>query len=244
MFRIGIDVGSTYTKYCVTRDGEIISLQAEKTQLRQLDYFEVKLAEFCSLYQDAETVACGYGKNNVPGVKNVNELIALAKGGWHVTKESGAILDIGGQDTKVIIHEGGKLKDFFVNEKCAAGSGMFLSNVLAQISLPFGEIDLTGNTYPDVKLSSTCAVFAQSEIVEMIADNRTEKEIAVAVIRQILTNAKALLSKISADRILISGGMSRIRGIADFAAEIFQKDCFTTDFGQYLSAIGCAVLSV
>ena len=82
---------------------------------------------------------------------------------------------------------------------------MFLSNVLAQISLPFGEIDLTGNTYPDVKLSSTCAVFAQSEIVEMIADNRTEKEIAVAVIRQILTNAKALLSKISADRILISG---------------------------------------
>ena len=62
MFRIGIDVGSTYTKYCVTRDGEIISLQAEKTQLRQRDYFEVKLAEFCSLYQDAETVACGYGK--------------------------------------------------------------------------------------------------------------------------------------------------------------------------------------
>ena len=242
MYRIGIDVGSTYTKYCAAQDGQILSLQAEKTRLRQREYFPEKLEELLREYPGAEVVACGYGKNNVGGIRNVSELVALAKGSWFVTGRNDAVLDIGGQDTKIITQQEGRIREFFTNEKCAAGSGMFLSGVLDLIGFPFDRIDLTDEPVPPVKLSATCAVFAQSEIVGMIADNHSEKEIILAVLWQILTSAKPLLGKVCADRLLLSGGMTRIPGFSGFAEKVFRRECVSVDCGPYLSAIGCAVL--
>ena len=242
MYRIGIDVGSTYTKYCAVQDGQILSLQAEKTRLRQREYFPEKLEELLRQYPGAEVIACGYGKSNVGGIRNVSELVALAKGSWFVTGRDGAVLDIGGQDTKIILQQEGRIREFFTNEKCAAGSGMFLSGVLDLIGFPFEQIDLTDEPVASVKLSATCAVFAQSEIVGMIADNHSEKEIITAVLWQILTSAKPLLGKVCADRLLLSGGMTRIRGFTGFAEKVFQRECVTVDCGPYLSAVGCAVL--
>ncbi len=242
MYRIGIDVGSTFTKYCIAQDGQILSLQTEKTRLHQREYFPERLKELRGQYPDAEIVACGYGRNNVGGIRNISELAALAKGSWFVTGQDGAVLDIGGQDTKIIAQQKGRIREFFTNEKCAAGCGMFLSGVLDLISFPFDRIDLTEEPDPSVKLSAACAVFAQSEIVGLIADNRSEKDIIGAVLWQILTSAKPLVGKIGADRLLLSGGLSSIKGFSAFAEKIFQKECAAVPHGPYLSAIGCAVL--
>ena len=73
-------------------------------------------------YPDAKVTSCGYGKRNVSELKSINELTALAKGFFFVTGKDGIILDIGGQDTKIISQENGKLKKFFINDKCAAGA--------------------------------------------------------------------------------------------------------------------------
>ncbi len=239
---IGIDVGSTYTKYCVAEDGKILKLFSEKTPLRQREYFEKKLEDFEGEYPGAVIFSCGYGKSNVSGIKSVNELTALAAGFFKVMGESGTILDIGGQDTKIITQENGKLKDFFINDKCAAGSGMFLTNTLELTGAAFEDIDLTEVSDSAVRLSSTCAVFAQSEIVMMIADNRTEEEIINAVVRQILIKAKPLLDKTGEKRIHLSGGLSLIPGIAAFAEKILKIECRIPENGIYLSAIGCAFL--
>lgn len=242
MYRIGIDVGSTYTKYCIMKDGEISALFNEKTPIRQQAYFKEKIKELCGLYPGAEIISCGYGKANVDGIRNINELTALAKGAYYHTKEDGAILDIGGQDTKIIIQEQGRLKGFFVNDKCAAGSGMFLSSVLDMIGVNFEDVDIARIMDIPINLSSTCAVFAQSEIVELIANNRTEEEILAAVMSQILTKTKPLLGKIREDEITISGGLSIINGIDVFASKILGVNCRVVGNGKYFASIGSAII--
>ncbi len=241
MFRIGIDVGSTYTKYCVMDDFEIISLFSEKTPIRQKEYFDNKIRELRKRFPDASFYSCGYGRRNVELINSLNELTALARGSFFITRSNAQILDIGGQDTKLIQQSQGKLTSFFTNDKCAAGSGMFLSSVLDHMNSSFHKINLVGAREPSIHLSSVCAVFAQSEIVELIAENRTDEEIIRAVIWQILIKSRLLLDKLEKQPLLLSGGLTQIPGIADFASSALDRECYIIPNGQYMSAIGSAV---
>lgn len=239
MYRIGIDIGSTYTKYCVMDEKNIIvDLFMEKTPVRQKTYFEKKLAELYIQYPAARIVSCGYGKKNISAMKNINELISLAKGSNYLSPNSNIILDIGGQDTKIIRQKDGQLKEFFINDKCAAGSGIFLSNICKFLGMNFNDIDLTNTKEPEIKLSSACAVFAQSEIIELLADNIPEEMILQAVIWQILVQAKALLGKMENAPIMVSGGLTQIKGIQVFAENAFERNCFFPENGNFVSAIG------
>ncbi|SDW87176.1 CoA-substrate-specific enzyme activase, putative [Lachnospiraceae bacterium KHCPX20] len=242
MYRIGIDVGSTYTKYCIVSDGQICSLFMEKTPIRQKEYFDNKIALLLRDYPGAEFISCGYGKKNVSNILNINELTALAKGVYEMTNQDSVVLDVGGQDTKIISQIGGKLKGFFVNDKCAAGSGMFLANTLDMIGISFEDISLLTSYENVIQLASTCAVFAQSEIVELVADNKTEDDIYRAVLWQIFVKAKPLLSKVEPKPIIISGGLSQIKGIAEFANAVLGRECIVVENGAYLASIGCAMI--
>lgn len=244
MYHIGIDIGSTYTKYCVMdRDRRIVRLYSEKTPVRQKEYFQKKYLTLLEEFPGAGVVSCGYGKKNIQAVRNVNELTALAMGAYGLAPSSGVILDIGGQDTKVISHEKGKLGEFFLNDKCAAGSGMFLANTLRLLEMEWEEIDLSAAGKPLTGLSSTCAVFAQSEIVGLLAENWDGKEIIAAVVRQILVKAKPLLDKVWGSSVLLSGGLTQIVGFREFAQEALDRECRIVGESAYLSAAGCALLS-
>ena len=240
MHRLGIDIGSTYTKYCLMRDDEIASLWSEKTPVLQKSYFEGIEREWTQSHTDIEIISCGYGRKNVSGIRQVNELSALSKGVYHLTKEDSVVLDIGGQDTKIIVQEKGALKEFFINDKCAAGSGMFLINTLNLLDMSFEDLHLTEDG-DKIKLSSTCAVFAQSGIVELIADNVSKDDIVTAVIKHILVKAKPLLGKVKADRIILSGGLSNIFGIDSLAEKVLNCDCKAMQDGMYMAAIGCCL---
>ena len=240
MHIIGIDVGSTFTKYCVMQDEEAVELFAERTPTRQTEYFEAKLQVIRERYPDTDIISCGYGRNNVLGIRTINELTALAAGAYYKTGEDGVVLDIGGQDIKIIRQEKGKLREFFINDKCAAGSGMFLMNTLSLLGLEYKDIMIFGEG-ENISLSSSCAVFAQSEIVELISENKKEMDIINAVIKHILVKAKKLIDKIDADEIYISGGMSAIPDIEKLSESIFQKKCRNIDNGMFLASIGCCV---
>ena len=243
MYRIGIDVGSTYTKYCIMQDNQIIDLFMEKTPIKQLEYFSEKVDFLREKYGNAAIVSCGYGKRNVDSIKNVNELTALAKGAYYIIGSSGVILDIGGQDTKVIFQENGNLIHFFVNDKCAAGSGMFLSSVLNMLDKDFEMIDISNFKKCTGNLSSVCAVFAQSEIVNMIVDNMDPDAIINLVIKQILVKAKVVIDKVDTEKVYLTGGLSQIKGINAFASDVLGVECKEIREGSYISAIGCALLS-
>lgn len=241
MQQIGIDVGSTYTKYCIRDEQTIVRLWEEKTPIRQKEYFDHKLVELCEMYPEAKIVSCGYGKKNVLAIQNMNELTALAKGAHYQSPELELVIDIGGQDTKIIRQKNGQLKEFFVNDKCAAGSGMFLSNVCTLLGIKLEDIELIPFEQLDVKLSSVCAVFAQSEIVELIAANVTEQKIISSVVYQIFTQAKPLIGKVKGDELLLSGGLTQIAGIEEYAIHILNRDCKKISNANFLAAIGCAL---
>lgn len=244
MYRIGIDVGSTYTKYCVVGEfGGVLSLtlSAEKTPVRQREYFAEKMRSFREQYGNCPVVTCGYGRRNIGNEKTVTELTALAAGAGYQCPGINVILDIGGQDTKIILQDDGKLKRFFVNEKCAAGCGMFLENTLRLLQMDFKDIDVGLSGQPKIRLSSVCAVFAQSEIVEMIAAGVPEMHIIHAVLWQILTQAKALLGKMECSELALSGGLTRIPAIQGLAEQVLEKRVIVPEHAPYLSSIGCAV---
>ena len=241
MRRIGIDVGSTYTKYCVMNEGVVESLYMEKTPVHQQAYFQNKIKDFHKTYGDIEIVSCGYGKNNVDGISKVNELAALAKGSYHVMGQAGMILDVGGQDTKLILQEEGKLKSFFLNDKCAAGSGMFLVNTLNMLEMEYKDLDFSNRDGEVLSLTSSCAVFAQGEIVELVAANENPRDIVYAVICQIYKQAKPLLTKMRVDSLYLSGGLSQIHGIEKVVENVLGVKTNKIENGQYLAAIGCAI---
>ncbi len=109
-------------------------------------------------------------------MKQVNELKSLALGTYRICGGDTYVLDIGGQDTKLIVEQQGKLKGFFLNDKCAAGWGQFLTNVLNRLEISFDSLNVEELKEPEKKLSSICAVFAQTEIVGLIAEGIPERE--------------------------------------------------------------------
>ncbi len=243
MYGIGIDIGSTFTKYCIMYDKKIIKCFSEKTPVKQLQYFEDRVVELKKQYTNAIIVSCGYGKSNISSLKQVNELIALAVGSYYISPRTNVILDIGGQDTKIIKQKEGKLIEFFLNDKCAAGSGMFLINTMQLLELNFEDIKLSDVLLSEEnKISSTCAVFAQSEITEMIANNIEPLKIMDAVLKQILLQSKKILNKVEASEILLSGGLTLIPEIEKYASKILNIKCTREQYGNYMSAIGCSLL--
>ena len=243
MYRIGIDVGSTRTKYAVIGEKGIIDIcYSEKTPVRQKEYFDRKVKEIYSKYGDCNIFSCGYGKANIPSVKQVNELKALALGTYSIYGEDAYVLDIGGQDTKLIVEQQGKLKEFFLNDKCAAGCGQFLTNVLNMLEISFDSLDMEGLKEPEKKLSSVCAVFAQTEIVEFISEGIPEWDIICKVIWQILIQAKKLIGKASCNEVVLSGGMSQIPEIGMMAESALGVKVAIPEHSAYLSAIGCALI--
>ena len=242
MYGIGIDIGSTFTKYCIMSDKKIIKCFSEKTPVKQRQYFEDKIVELEKKYPNAVIISCGYGKSNISSLKQVNELIALAIGSYYINPNSNVILDIGGQDTKIIKQKEGKLLEFFLNDKCAAGSGIFLINTMQLLELKFEDIKLLDGSTEGIKISSVCAVFAQSEITEMIADNIEPLKIMDAVLKQVLIQAKKILNKVETSEILLSGGLTLIPHIETYATKILGIKCNKLPYGNYMSAIGCASL--
>lgn len=243
MYRIGIDIGSTRIKYVVIDEENIINLcYSEKTPVRQKEYFDRKVEELSSEYGDCSIFSCGYGKANIRSIKQVNELKALAIGTYSICKKDAYVLDIGGQDTKLIVEQEGKLKKFFLNDQCAAGCGQFLINILNLIEIPFDSLNIEGLKEPDKKLSSVCAVFAQTEIISLIAAGISERDIIWKVIWQILIQAKKLIEKVPCNEIILSGGLSQIPGIDMMAEKALEVKVIIPKYSVYLSAIGCALI--
>ena len=240
MTSIGIDIGSTYTKYCI-KDGDDLKLFAVKTPVRQKEFFADKLKQLQTDHPGAKIVSCGYGRNNIVAVSEISELTALAEGAAYMAPANNVILDIGGQDTKIIVRDGSRLKEFFVNDKCAAGCGMFAINSLNQLGLTFEDIDLKGGEEPKIDLSSTCAVFAQTEIVSLIAKGADPSDIMTAVIWQILAQSKVLLRKVRFEQIALSGGLTLIKDIDKCASKVFSAEVVIPEDSYYLSAIGAAL---
>ena len=237
---LGFDIGSTFTKLCVMSDTrEIISLITFPTPVAQKEYFKNYISNITKQYTVQSIVSCGYGKENVEAEKSISELTALAKGMGMLFPNIHTVLDIGGQDCKVVQCDEGKLKRFFMNDKCAAGSGLFLQNALRILDMSFDELEL--NTDTVTPLSTVCAVFAQTEIIRRISNGASKSDLSNSVIYSILKQAAGLVYKVKHEKtIAFTGGIAIVPGADRHLANILGCDIFVPENCTYLSAIGCA----
>ena len=177
IYTLGIDSGSTATKCVMLRDGkEIVSKSlisvGAGTSGPQRAIAEVLESAGMTREQMAYVLATGYGRNSLEGIADhqMSELSCHAKGASFLFPDVHTVIDIGGQDVKVLQVENGVMSNFVMNDKCAAGTGRFLDVMARVLEVKVEELgDLAAKSTKDVAISSTCTVFAESEVISQLA---------------------------------------------------------------------------
>lgn len=246
---VGIDIGSTCAKLVVLNEkSEIIFRAVQPTGWSSVDTAQLikkKLTELGIDSSQMKCVATGYGRVSVPYAdKTVTEITCHAKGVcWLYEKKDLTVVDIGGQDTKIIMIRDGKVKDFAMNDKCSAGTGSFLEIMANTMGLRPDELCEAARRGKDVKISSMCTVFAESEIISLIGRGEKKENIAYGVVNSIADKVISQCRKlnVSEEQIYLTGGLCECRYFCETLEEKFCGKVITKPDCRYAGAIGAAL---
>jgi len=203
----------------------------------------------------ARIVATGYGRISLPFAdKRITEISCLAGGAAHLFPRAGIVLDIGGQDSKVISLEGpqtqgvrapGAVRDFLMNDKCAAGTGRFLQALSGILDMPLEELDKAASAGKPIAVSSMCAVFAETEIVGLLARGAAPQDIAAGVFRSIARRMCGLARRITLHgECVFTGGLAAGPAFAAILSdELGLPVCVPAD-PQVTGALGAALIAL
>ena len=246
MYRLGIDIGSSYTKgVLVDENNRMAEMDCVKSGYDFMSASKKIYDHFSANYEIMTPVyTCGYGREqlNIPFVSN-SELIALSKAVYEIYKRNCSIIDIGGQDTKYIqVNNLGQVEKFKMNRKCAAGTGSFLEEIAFRLDITPEEFtNLAEKADEEVKINSFCTVFAISEIIGMIKNGAALPNIIIGIYNSIIIRATEL-SAIE-DFLVITGGLPAKHPVIVklFRKAIAGSDC--PENSQFLDAYGCVLLN-
>jgi len=249
---VGIDAGSTTTKLVgVSADAALIGWRLESAHPCVEEQVARMLGDLRSELGAAEevpTVATGYGRKLLTAVtKNVTEISCHARGVYACLKTAGTLVDIGGQDSKVIrIGAGGKAVDFSMNDKCAAGTGRFLENTAARLALPLDEFARRAlAAVDDAPISSTCTVFAESEIISLIARGVPLDAIVRGLHRSMVSRIVTMIYHVGLlVPLMLSGGVARNPAVRALLAEATGEAVVVPEQPQLMGAYGAALLAL
>ncbi len=249
---LGIDVGSTTVKMVgVDAQGRLRWHYLETADPRvedQVDRFLTHLREETGLRETLPLVATGYGRNLVhQAVKKVTEITCHATGVYRQLGHGGTLVDIGGQDSKVIvIGENGQVVDFAMNDKCAAGTGRFLENTAGRLRVPLDEMGREAlSASEEVAISSTCTVFAESEIISLIAHGVEVNPILKGLHRSLIKRVVAMIRSIGLQPpLLLSGGVVKNPAIRHMIEEETNQPVTLPEHPQLMGAYGAALIAL
>lgn len=251
MFYMGIDVGSIATKaVLIDSSAAIIARHIEKTGAQMQSAIEraieaVRASSACAPADITACVSTGYGRKNVACADTViTEITAHARGACHFFPGVSLIIDIGGQDTKVISLDGaGQIKDFVMNDKCAAGTGRFLEVMAGILEMPLAELGTRAlERTKKISISSTCTVFAESEVISLISRQERPENIAFAIHDSVVERIINLAGKVKPEGdIVLSGGVSQNRAVSRIIQDRLQVRVFIPDEPQIIGAFGAAL---
>lgn len=245
MVYVGIDIGSTASKVCVF-DGKIKKLLVLPTgwsSVKVAGDIKLRLKEIGLTKENCKIVATGYGRISVPYAdKTITEITCHAKGAFYLFKNDCTVIDIGGQDTKVITVKGGRVTDFTMNDKCAAGTGRFLELMAGTLGLEIDKLCEMAGHGSGITISSMCTVFAESEIIGLISSGRKREDIAFGIIDSITSKVKSLCQKHGDGSIyFLTGGLSDNRYIMEALSKKLKRPVKSHKYGRYAGAIGAAL---
>lgn len=223
MYVLGIDSGSTSTNAVIMdRDRKIKAFSVVRTGAKSgesADKVLKDVLEKASLTREdiSWIVSTGYGRVSIPFAdENVTEISCHGKGAHYFNPKIRTILDIGGQDSKAIrLSENGEVKDFVMNDKCAAGTGRFLEMIARTLEVSLDEMGAIALTSrEEIEITSMCSVFAESEVISLIANNKEKNDIANGVCNAIANKAYGLLKRVGMEPdFMMTGGVAKNPGV-------------------------------
>ncbi len=254
MFSAGIDAGSRSIKVVLLsrETGEIVAaaqadqgVQQEALARRLLDQLLERIG--ASDTDVTSVVATGYGRNLIGfSDTTVTEITCHAHGVCHRIPEAKTIIEIGGQDSKVIHLDGsGEIRDFAMNDRCAAGTGRFLEVAANLLGVELEELGrLSRQCLEPAAISSTCVVFAETEIVGLLATGIEPANIISGILQSIARRVRALAGQRIGEPVLFTGGVALIDGMAQSLEEILARPVRISPEPQMTGALGAALLAM
>lgn len=244
MFTIGIDSGSTATKG-VLFDGERVVEQLLLPTGVNPSHTMRDMHQMLRGEREAYTVTTGYGRDLLKTAEHkVTEITCHSKGAAFLGQGIDAIIDIGGQDSKVILLDRGQnVMDFLMNDKCAAGTGRFVEVVLRILQKDFCDLDEYIRHSTPTKVTSMCAVFAESEVISLLAQQVENASIARGVIESICERTAVFARRLPIKgRIFFSGGLAQSEIMRSVLEQHLGLTVMTHPMAQFAGAIGAAII--
>ena len=250
----GIDIGSTSTDaVLIDRDKNIIAKVIVPTSAKASNAFDSVLRQLLAqagITRDdlAGMVTTGYGRDTVGADgKSVTEISCHAKGAHYLDPQVRSIIDIGGQDSKVIcINDAGNVTNFVMNDKCAAGTGRFLEIMARTLELSIDEMARVGLKHnEDIVISSICTVFAESEIISLIAQNKETCDIVHGLNESVANKAVSLVNRVKAEpKFMMTGGVAKNDGVVQAISQKLKAEIATDEMAQCCGALGAALYAL
>ena len=249
----GIDIGSRGTKAVILDESRhVCGTALVKTRPDfpgvAKEAMELALAEAGGRMEDVKYVTTtGLGRYNIPFRDlQITDITCAARGAEFLFPNTACVLDVGGQSTRAIrSREGGKVKEFKSNDKCAAGSGGFLERAAHYLEIPLDQLGpLSMGSEKPTTISSVCAVLAESEIINHVSDGQSVENIIRGIHNSLASRAKALLARVGLeDEVTFVGGVARQNGMVKALKDTIGRQVNVSDQPDMVAALGAALLA-
>ena len=252
IYTLGIDIGSTASKCIMLEDGKeivaksLIAVGAGTSgPQRAIDQV---LAEAGKTREEMSFIlATGYGRNSLEEFANdqMSELSCHGKGAGFLFPEVRTVIDIGGQDVKVMRVENGVMTNFQMNDKCAAGTGRFLDVMARVLEVDVEDLGTLGaQSTKYVGISSTCTVFAESEVISQLSMGTDKCDIINGIHQSVASRVAGLAHRIGVqDQVVMTGGVAQNSGVVNALQEALGREIHTSPLTQYNGALGAALFA-
>jgi predicted CoA-substrate-specific enzyme activase len=253
MITAGIDAGSRAIKVALYDAGRckmigagVVDQGVEQAGLAQCLFDKIVEQSGLQRGDVRHVVATGYGRSLVRGADTtITEITCHAAGVRHGVKDAATVIDIGGQDSKVIwIGANGKVRDFEMNDRCAAGTGRFLEMVASRLGLRLDEIgEMARRSAQPAVISSMCAVFAETEIVGLLASGVSREDIVGGVQASISRRIAGMAGRSVEPPVVFTGGVAMVPGMDAALGEVLGCSVQVAAQPQMTGALGAAILA-
>lgn len=252
IYTLGVDVGSTASKCVILKNGKEIvgkSLVGVGIGTSGPERAIAQVLKDTGMTREDMTcvLATGYGRNMLMDFadKQMSELSCHALGARFLFPNVHTVIDIGGQDVKVMHIENGSMINFQMNDKCAAGTGRFLDVMARVLEVNVDDLDKLGAmSTKDVSISSTCTVFAESEVISQLAAGSDKCDVIHGIHKAVAARVVGLAHRIGLeDDIVMTGGVAQNKDVVKSLEEALGHEVHTTPMTQYVGALGAALFA-
>jgi predicted CoA-substrate-specific enzyme activase len=253
-YAAGVDVGSTQTKAVVVNEERgivgrsLLPTGANVIRAAESAFEEALRAGGIREEEVEYVVGTGYGRYKVTfGNAQVTEISCHGRGAVHMFPSTRTVVDMGGQDTKAIrVSPVGEIVDFCMNDKCAAGTGRFLGAAANALEIPLDQLGPTAlrGTRP-VKISTTCTVFAESEVLSWLGKGKTIEDILRGVHQSIASRSAGLLRRVGiVEQVTFTGGVARNTAMIETLQQALGVTLNVSEDSHYMGALGAALFAL